>query len=57
MMAAELSLVVQTKAGMMWMAYMLTSVVEGAREERGASGDDLAKDRQKCALGAISTMM
>jgi hypothetical protein len=42
---------------MMWMAYMLTSVVEGAREERGASGDDLAKDRQKCALGAISTMM
>jgi hypothetical protein len=42
---------------MMWMTYMLTNVVEGARRERGASGDDLAEDRRKCALCAIDTMM
>jgi hypothetical protein len=51
------SLVLHTKVGMMWMTYMLTNVVEGARRERGASGDDLAEDRRKCALCAIDTMM
>jgi hypothetical protein len=28
----------------MWTTYMPTSVVEGAREERGASGDGFARD-------------
>jgi hypothetical protein len=39
------------------MTYMLTSVVDGARRERSASGDDLAEDLWKCALLAIGTMM
>jgi hypothetical protein len=39
------------------MAYIRMSVVEVAREESGASGDDFARDRRKCALRADGAVM
>jgi hypothetical protein len=39
------------------MTYMLASVVEGAREERGASGGDFVGDRGECALRADGEAM
>lgn len=39
------------------MTYMLASVVEGAREERGASGDGFAVTCRKCALRANGEAM
>jgi hypothetical protein len=40
-----------------WMTYTLMGIAEGAREERGASGDDSAGDHRKCALPADGAMM